>query len=334
MLDKLPPGTLDALVAGHTHQPMGHFLHGVPVIETTGLGRAFGLIELFVDPVSRKVLPERTRIEAMVPICAQVDATSQTCDARKLREQTEEKAVQLVPATFRGGPVVPDKDIEALLAPALERVEAEQRRPLGVTAPERLGRTRDAESPLGSVLSDALREASGADVALMNPGGLRADLDAGPVTFGDVYEVLPFDNTVAIVTMTGEELRGLLALLYGERQGVFQESGLKVVLERCPGKERLKSVTLANGRKLDPKRLYKVAMPDFLARGGDGLGVVLSKLPEGRIDLGNARELNLRDSLIAHWKARGKPLAAPAPGRIAFTGSAEVCPPASPPAAR
>ncbi len=329
MLDKLPPGTLDALVAGHTHQPMGHFLGGVPVIETTGLGRAFGLIELFVDPVSRKVLPERTRIQAMVPVCEQVEATTQGCDARKLRELAEKGPVQLVSATFAGGPVVLDKDIEAMLAPALARVEEEQRRPLGVTAPERLGRTRDDESPLGSFLSDSLREATGADVALMNPGGLRADLKAGPVTFGDVYEILPFDNTVAIVTMTGEELRRLLAFIYSGRQSVFQESGLKVVLDRCPSKERLKDVTLANGKPLEPTRLYRVAMPDFLARGGDGLGAVLETLPEGRIDMGLARELNLRDTLISYWKGRGKPLAPPAPGRISFTGSGQGCPPAS-----
>ncbi len=329
MLESVAPGTLDALVAGHTHQPMGHFLHGVPVIETTGLGRAFGIIELFVDPTTRKVLPERTRIEAMVPVCEQVDATSGICDARKLREQTEEKPLALVASTFRGGTVVPDADVAAILAPALARVQEEQRRPLGVTAPERLGRTRDTESPLGSVLADALREAAGADVAVLNPGGLRADIDAGDVTFGDLYEVLPFDNTVAIVTMSGEELRRFLALAYGQRQSVFQQSGLKLSLARCAGPERLKSVTLANGKPLQPKKLYRVAMPDFLARGGDGLGPVLDPLPAGRIDLGNSRALTLRESLIALWKARAKPLVAPKPGRISFT-SDEPCSPVTP----
>ncbi|XXF80096.1 bifunctional UDP-sugar hydrolase/5'-nucleotidase [Myxococcaceae bacterium GXIMD 01537] len=329
MLDGLPPGTLDALVAGHTHQPMGHFLNGVPVIETTGQGRAFGIVELFVDPVSHKVLPERTRIEAMVPVCEQVDARTGLCDPRKLREQAEEEPLKMVAPTFRGGPVVPDPSVEALLAPALAHVEAEQRRPLGVEAPRKLGRDREAESALGSVLADALRESAGADVALLNPGGLRADLKAGPVTFGDVYEVLPFDNTVAIVTVTGEELRRLVALIYGMRQSVFQQSGLQVSLAACPGAERLKDVKLANGKSLDPRKLYRVAMPDFLARGGDGLGTVLNTLPAGRIDLGLARELPLRDALIAFWKARGKPIVAPAPGRIAIA-TGEKCPSPAP----
>jgi 5'-nucleotidase len=153
-----------------------------------------------------------------------VDAVSGTCDARKLREQAE---VRLVPAAFLGAPVVPDPEVQALIAPALARVKQEQNRELGLTVPVALKREYQAESVLGDFLADALREAAGADVALMNPGGLRADIDAGPLTFGDVYEVLPFDNTVSLVTMTGDELRRLLKAAYGGRKGIFQVSGLR-----------------------------------------------------------------------------------------------------------
>ncbi|MFP2927699.1 bifunctional metallophosphatase/5'-nucleotidase, partial [Pyxidicoccus sp. 3LG] len=108
MLDALPPGTVDAVVAGHTHQPMGHFFGDVPVIETSGQSRSLGVVELFVDPVSRRVLPERTRIQAAIPLCAKVDATRGGCDGRRLREQAD---VKLVPATFLGAPVVPDAEV-------------------------------------------------------------------------------------------------------------------------------------------------------------------------------------------------------------------------------
>jgi 5'-nucleotidase len=323
LLGALPPFTLDALVAGHTHQPMGHFLQGVPVIETSGLGRSIGYIELFVDPVSRKVLQDRTRIHAAIPLCAQVDATSGTCDARKLREQAE---VRLVPATFLGQPVVPDAAVEALIAPALARVEQEQRRELGVNVPVALKRDYQGESMVGSLLADSLREAARADVALLNPGGLRADIDAGPLTFGDIYEVLPFDNTVAFVTMSGEELKRLLQIAYGTR-GVYQVSGLKVSLARCPGPERFKGATLANGRPLEPGKLYRVVMPDFLARGGDGLAPAFEGLPPGRIDLGSARPVTLRDELVAHWQARRAPLTAPNLGRISYVEGGGDCPP-------
>lgn len=322
-LGALPPGTLDGLIAGHTHQLMGHFIHGVPVIETYGLGRSFGYIELFVDPVSHRVLPERTLIHAGIPLCAQVDAATGSCDSRKLKDQAE---VKLVPATFLGQPVVPDPAVQAIIAPVLTRVEQEQHRELGLTVPLALKRDYQGESLLGDFLADSLREAVGADVALMNPGGLRADIDAGPLTFGDVYEVLPFDNTVALLTLSGDELKRLLEVAYGTKKGVFQISGLQVKLNRCQGPGRFLGATFPNGKPLEPAKLYRVTMPDFLARGGDGLGVALAQLPPGRIDLGEKRPGTLRDELIAYWQGRKKPLATPTLGRISYVDSGTPCP--------
>ncbi len=323
LVEALPPGTLAAVFAGHTHQPMGHFFGDVPVLSTSGQGRSFGVVELFVDPVSHALLPERTRLQAAVPVCARVEETSGTCDARKLKGLGAD--ARFGPPTFLGGPVVADPAVEAIVAPVLARVDAEQRRPLGVTVAAPLGRDYEGESALGDVLTDALREMEKADVALLNAGGLRANLRAGPLTYGDVYEVLPFDNTVAIVTLTGEELRRLLGAAYGGGNSVFQVSGLKVKLARCTGPERLRDVTLPNGRPLEPKRLYRVVLPDFLARGAGGLGTVLSQVPAERIDLGVGRELTLRDAVATWWQRQGKPVAAPATGRISYVDVGGAC---------
>ncbi|WP_095980278.1 bifunctional metallophosphatase/5'-nucleotidase [Melittangium boletus] len=325
LVEALPPGTLEAVFAGHTHQAMGHFFGEVPVLSTSGQGRSFGVLELFVDPVARKLLPERTRLQAAVPVCARVEETSGSCDARKLKALGAE--VKLVPPTFLGGPVVADPAVEAIIHPVLARVEAEQRRPLGVTVTTPLGRDYEGESALGNVLTDALREMEKADVALLNAGGLRANLKAGPLTYGDVYEVLPFDNTVAIVTLTGDELRRLLGAAYGAGNSLFQESGLKVTLARCTGPQRFKDASLANGRPIDSKRLYRVVLPDFLARGAGGLGAVLSQVPAERIDLGLGRELLLRDAVSTWWQRQGKPVVAPATGRISYVDDGAPCAP-------
>ncbi len=320
MLSGLPKGTFDAVVAGHTHAVIGHFVQGTPVIETYGLGRAFGVIELYVDR-SGRVAAEKTVISPAVPICARVDQTTGTCHARALKD----RPVKLVPATFRGKPVLPDAEIARLIGPALEKVEAEQRRKLNLKVPATMGRNYEAESALGSFLADSLREMEQADVALLNSGGLRSDLPAGELTYGDVYEVLPFDNTVATLVMTGDKLSRLLRAAYGAKKGVFQVSGLRIKLSRCPGRDRLKELSLANGKPLSPERKYKVVLPDFLARGGDGVGPVLAALPSSRIDYGEQRPLNFRDALIAYWQKLGKPLLAPKLGRIVFVDDGSAC---------
>ncbi len=319
----LPEGTVDAILAGHTHSELSHSVNGVPVIESRGLGRSFHVMELFVDPKSRRVLPERTVMGRAIPICEKVDADRGICDTRVLKA---EGAGALVQTTFRGQKVVRDPSMEALIAPAMALAAAEQARPLGLTAPEGMTRHYEAESALGSFLADTLRALEGADVSLLNPGGLRADLPAGPVSYGTVYEIIPFDNTVSVITVTGDELRRLLHAAYGAHKGVFQVSGLKVTLNKCPGSGRMKAVTLADGKPLVSERRYRVVVPDFLARGGDGLGPVLDSLPEGRVDLGVERPLNFRDALVDHWQKLGEPLVAPPPGRIAFQNGTECNP--------
>ncbi len=321
----LPEGTVDAILAGHTHSELAHYVKGVPVIESRGLGKSFHVLELFVDPQTRRVLPDRTLMGRAIPVCEKVDAQSGGCDARVLKAEGKGASV-LVPAQFRGQPVVPDAALAKLIAPALALAEREQARPLGLEAPKGMTRHYEAESALGSFLADTLREFEGADVSLLNPGGLRADLPAGPVRYGTVYEIIPFDNTVSVITVTGDELRRLLHAAYGAHKGVFQVSGLKVTLNKCPGKGRLKAVTLPDGKPLQSDRRYRVVVPDFLARGGDGLGPVIESLPPGRVDLGMERPLNFRDALVAQWQKKGVPLVAPQLGRIAFQNGTECNP--------
>lgn len=318
LLESLPPRTFDAVVGGHSHTTLAHFVRETPVIETGGLGRAFGVIELSVDQRSGQLVPDATVIRPPTPICAQVESRRGGCDFAA----RSNPASRWVPASYGGQLVEPDAEVAKAIAPALERVEALQRAPTGLTAPVALGRRYDAESPLGDFLTDSLRAMERADVAIWNSGGLRADLPAGPIAYGNVYEVLPFDNAVATLTLDGTELKRLLAAASEAKKGVFQVSGLTVDLSRCEGRQSLRKLRVtAPG----PKRLYKVAMPDFLARGGDGLGPFLATLSPERIDLGTDRPVNIRDELIRYWKKVGKPLRPPAPGRIRITEGGAGC---------
>jgi 5'-nucleotidase len=321
MLEEIPPGTLDAIVAGHTHQMIGHFVKGTPVIETWGGGETFGTIDLWIDPKQKSVIADKTEIHAVIPLCSRVDETG-SCDLRKLREAP---AARLTQATFLGRPVVPDQKLAQLLEPARERVLAEEMRKLGVKVVQELGRNRNGESALGDVLTDVMREMEHADVALLNPGGLRADVNPGDLTYGDLYAVLPFENTVATVILTGEELTRLLQAAYGGRRGVYQQSGLEVTLSRCGEAGKVKALKLADGKPLHPERRYKVTMPDFLASGGDGLAPFLSSLPPGRIDLGDSRELGLRDSVAEYLQKQRREILPPKAGRLKILEDAALC---------
>lgn len=322
MLAALPPGTVDAVVAGHTHRAVGHFVNGTPVIETSALGRSFGVISLTLDPKTRRPIPGATRIEAEVALCERVVEGTTRCDANVLGS-----GKPLVQGMFHGQPLRPDKEMEALLAPALAKVAAAQAERLGVDVPVTLRRESNGESPLGSAAADALRRMEGADIGLLNSGGLRADLAAGPLTYGHLYETFPFDNAVATLQLTAPEVRALLNAILAHGR-VPQQSGLKLALAACPQGLQVLMVTLADGTALADGRLYRVVLPDYLARGGDGLEAFMRALPPERRDLGEQRPVNLRDALAKSLGKAGQPLTAPPPGRTAVVrGQAAHCAP-------
>jgi 5'-nucleotidase len=137
--------------------------------------------------------------------------------------------------------------------------------------------------------------------------------------------VIPFDNQIATLDVTGDELRALLSAAYGSKKGVFQVSGLEVTLGKCPAADRLKNVKLAGGKALDPAGRYKVVMPDFLARGGDGLGPVLATIDPARVDLGDSRGSNMRDELVTFWQEQQEAFALPAAGRVTISSEGGAC---------
>jgi 5'-nucleotidase len=322
MLNQLPPGTVDAVVAGHTHRAVGHFVHGTPVIETSALGRSFGLISFELDPKTRRPIPGATSIQADVPLCERVVEGTVKCDASVLGS-----GKPVVPASFHGQPLHPDQEMVALLAPAIAKVAVAQAQPLGVDVPVTLHRDSNAESALGSATADALRQMEGADVGLLNSGGLRADLVAGPLTYGHLYETFPFDNAVATLQLNATELRALLQAILAHGR-VPQQSGLKLAVAACPKGLQVMAVTLADGTALADGKVYRVVLPDYLARGGDGLEAFMATVPADRLDLGERRPLNFRDALAADLGRRGQPLAAPRAGRTEVVrGKAAGCSP-------
>jgi 5'-nucleotidase len=166
----LPPGTVDAIVAGHTHAGIAHEVNGIPIVQSFSKGIAFGRIDLVIEGKRRRVTSHT------------IHPPRYLCGER--REPPDVYRGEECPAgEYAGKPVVPDVELSALVA----RYEAGARevrdRKLGVKADGTIRGVRSEESPLGNLFADLMRAASpGADVALTNGGGLRADLPAGEIT--------------------------------------------------------------------------------------------------------------------------------------------------------
>ncbi len=198
LVRELPRGTLQAVVAGHTHGTVAHIVNDVPIISVPNFGVQFGRLDLTFDTALRGVTG--VRVHEPQRVCARVEPASGECAI----------APAGVVAEYEGKPVVPSTEVAAAIEPELERVRALRAEPLGVVADATIARGSGAESALGNLFADAVRAAvPGADLALgygCGRGGIRADLPAGPLTFGHAYDAFPFDNRITRVALTGAQL--------------------------------------------------------------------------------------------------------------------------------
>jgi 5'-nucleotidase len=261
---------ISLFIGGHTHTPLGPQPNSqgayptsatntsgdnVPVLTDWEWGRWLGVFDVGFD--------EQGRVSEITGV-----------------------PIEVIAAADNAGHVTPDAAFEA-------RINNDYKPPLDALRQELVGATqialdgqrnnvRSRETNLGSMIADVLLQKTapdGAQVAITNGGGIRASIPVGDVSLGHVLDVLPFGNTIALVTLTGEQL--LAALENGVSQvelgaGRFpQVAGLRFTFTPSyPRNSRVLEVEIEQSDgsfvALDPAATYRVATNNFMLNGGDG----------------------------------------------------------------
>jgi 2',3'-cyclic-nucleotide 2'-phosphodiesterase (5'-nucleotidase family) len=246
----LPARLVDHIIAGHAHDGIAHVVNGIAITSAYSSTRAFSRVDFTIDRSSgtvsgRQIYPPRPIVagdeyEGQI-VHANADVMIIADRARQLaRDQKEAKLGILLetPFTLRGNP----------------------------------------ESTLGNLFTDALLEVSEADVVIHNvAGGLRQDLPAGELTFGDVYKLSPFENRLVILSLSGAELRQIIAEQVHRRLRIGF-SGMRVAVA-CNSIDMSVIMHFADGREISDHDSVTVAVNDYIALGGDD--ILTSVIPEG-----------------------------------------------------
>lgn len=308
ILRKLDPA-IDVVVSGHTHRAYlcdhARIDPSRPFLLTSAgqYGTLLTDIDLDIDPVARKVVARHAR-----QVIVQSEAFTQSSGRRV--EPTE-----LVPRFAR------DPSVERIVAryaaaaaPLAERIVG--RLATSVTRQPGPG----GDSPLGNLIADAQLAATrapdrgGAQLALMNPGGVRADLvvppGGGPVTYGQLFKSQPFGNTLVVKTFTGAQLKALLERqFFGASPRVMSPSaGFSYRVDpRRPGGQRVSEMRL-DGEPVRPDQILRVTVNSFLASGGDSF----EDFNAGRDALGGELDVDA----LEHYISSHPDLVPPRAGRI------------------
>ena len=291
----LPPGLVDVIVAGHTHAGMAVQVEGIAITEAFSGGRAFGRIDLTIDRRTRSVVGKRSFPPR--ELCEREDPATKTCPPAS--------TAPLVPVEYEGAPVRPDAAVERVLAPALEGVRALKAQPIRVTLPTPIRRLQPV-SPLGNLMTDAMLAAvPGADLAMNNSGGgIRADLPGGALTYGSVFEVMPFDNVLVTLRLTGRQIRQVFAASIAQGRRGLGFSGVRVE-GRCDAGTLVVTMTRPSGAAVGDDDPMVLVVSNYLATGGDG--ILAPIMPTGGFPVDASAPL-VRDVLIEYLQRPGTPL--------------------------
>ncbi len=288
MAAALPAGLVDVIVGGHSHTllsdaepgalgPAHAAINGTVVVQAACYARYAGRIDLDIGDDSRVL--------------------SVAGDVRHVALDAPEHP-----------------EVAKIVAEYAQKLDGVRRQVVGHTpAPVGNDGCRTGECALGDVVADALlASVKGADVAIMNAGGIRIGLPGGPVTRGDVMGAFPFGNMVASLSLKGSDLRA--ALTYGlsrAGRGAFpQIAGARI--RWSPLNPGAADISIA-GVPLDDTKTYRIVTNDFLRRGGDGYAMLKS----AAIDpYDNGPPL---DAVIASALSGRDPLLGRTDGRIAPT---------------
>jgi len=257
--------TLDGIFSSHSHRFVEGKVNDVPIVQGGFNGRGLSNISIIYTNDGEKL--------AVVPTVERL--------SDKIDQLPTDEASQRIVDLYR-----------AKVGPILDEVIGvnHQSLPHDYIQGENV-------SAMGQATAKMMQEIMGTDLALINGGGIRAGLDEGAITVGDMYTLFPFDNTIATVELNGRQLKQLIEHGINPsnfRSGQFYGVDVWYTLER-ESVPRVNSMRLLNGEKIEDNKIYRVATIDFLLAGGDWYDFT------GAMNIKDTGE-PLRDKLIAHIK--------------------------------
>jgi 5'-nucleotidase len=264
LVEGLESRTVDLVIAGHTPAAAEGKIGGVPIVQGAEGGATLAVADLVKTPAGGKEI--RTHVEP-------VDTT----------ELTPDPAIAELAVSYR-------RKAEAIISRPVATVKF----PL----------TREGDQHrLGMLIAEARRNVLRADVGLVSNGDIRADLPAGAVSYGQLFEIQSSQNGIVVVTLQGRRLQEVLEQAL-DRQGrpAAHLSGAVVSFDpNRPAGKRIRGIELTGGKKLRPGDTYTLATDDFLSAGGAGFSALagLPSQPAGMLDV---------DALMAYLRKLPQPI--------------------------
>lgn len=275
-LENLPKGVIDAVLGGHTHTIVHHWVNDIPVIIGDMYARHFNVLYLTYDKIKKRLITDMSEIEGPIPICENLFPNERTCYEDNTRTGnfvfTNDSVFNNL--SFHGKIIEEDFQLKDHLNIYFDQIKkfttdkiAYIARPMEVT--------KKKESALGNFVSDSMQKETGADLVILNRGVIRRNWDEGELTYNVLFETLPIDNYVVTFEMTGREFIETMKIIQKGFMGYYSTKGIQQII--CSEFRQILDIRLIDKSEIDEERNYTIATTNFLVYGGDDFHEVVDK---------------------------------------------------------
>ncbi len=257
---------IDGIISGHTHNYISGTVNNVAIVQAANNGRALGNLQIIIDKDGNSI------------ITPSVDKLYERVDTLAI-DETVEKIVNKY-----------EEELNPILSEVVATVDTE--------LPH--DRSYNGVTVLGQFMTKYMAEIADVQIALTNSGGLRTSIDKGDITVGEMWDVLPFDNTLVTMNLKGSDLKRVIEHgIMNNNVGWIQYYGLNVYYDSS--KEygnRIISMRLLDGTKIEMDKYYSVVTNDFIYANGDNYDFT------GATDVVDT-QTPIRDALMVKFRELG-----------------------------
>ncbi len=271
---------VDIIFAAHNHKYVNRVVDNKLIVQAYSYGSAFSDVDLEIDPFTGDIFKKSAEIK-----------------------------------TVYQDKYTPDPEVAAIIEKYKEKVEPIKAQVVGqsLTTLEKGYPTvasQNSDLPLGNLIADGMKEAMDSDFALMNGGGVRSPLEAGEVTYGDLFAIQPFGNVLNKVNLSGADLRVILDEQITTRGLDYHISGFKYTYTYDDSAKigKVVDITLPDGTPIDPTKEYSVVVNNYMYGNiSTSIGKLSTDMEVGDVDL---------DATVKFVKSLTSPIDYKSEGRI------------------
>ncbi|KEO85218.1 5'-nucleotidase C-terminal domain-containing protein [Tumebacillus flagellatus] len=223
---------VDVIFAAHNHEIAKGYVNNKLLVQAYEYGKAFADVDLEIDTTTHDIVSKKAEVV--------------------INDQSK---------------VAPDPAITAIIDKYTEKAGPTLKSVVGTSSVDMPGGyTGTGDNPLGNLIADGMRVKMDADFAMMNGGGIRTNLNAGPIKWEDLFNIQPFNNVLTKVTVKGSDipkiLEAQLSVSFGSDYSI---AGMKYTYNYST--QKVDSITKMDGTLIDPNATYTIVVNNFMATG-------------------------------------------------------------------